>query len=298
MAEPADTGSPGWRLPPDVDAVVAAVLQDGHLVSPSYFAHPRLGLVYRAFVIAQVLDPVMQTPQALALSGELPGRVAAGILSRFGLTGPGSEDWVQVYEHLGGVVAAAVTIARRMRLDVAMRRTIRSAALLHDAAKRRDVERHGPLASSLANEGPELTTAMRAAGYPAGTIRAAVNTGRQDRVFSDETARRQSITGKGIAAAVVALADARCIGGQFCSLDEAQADYLARKADAESQHYFRFHWRRYYDSVQAYLTAQAPWLRLDLTPADIYRDTVLPEVLGLRSTLADRERFALDGRRG
>ena len=170
-------------------------------------------------------------------------------------------------------------------------------ALLHDAAERRDVERHGPLASSLANEGPELTAAMRAAGYPAGTICAAVNTGRQDRAFGDETARQQSITGKGIAAAVVALADARCVGGQFCSLDEAQADYLARKTDAESQRYFRHRWRRYYDSVQAYLRAQAPWLRLDLTPADIYHATVLPEVFGLRSALADSERFALDGQR-
>jgi hypothetical protein len=280
------------KLSPAVEGVIATVLHESNKVSTSFFAHKRLGLVYRAYVISQVLDPRESAEDALASSGELPGEVAARILSSFGLAGPGSEEWVQLYQHLGGVVAAAVTIAKRMSLSPLTTRKIRSAALLHDATKRRDVDRHGPLANSLTNEGSDLADAMRAAGYSEETIASAGNTGRDDRAFDSADARWQSIVDKGLVAAVVALADTRSLGAEFCSLDQAQEQYLRKKEDQESQEFFTRHWRGYYEAVEVYLTSQAPSLDLDISNRQIYDETIFPEVFGVSATAADRLEYS------
>jgi hypothetical protein len=278
-------------LSPSVVDLIAAVLAHGDEARTPYFSHRRLGLVYRAYVISQVLDPLRSTQDPYVAAGEVPGDRAARILGSFGLTGPGSQEWVQLYEHIGGVVAASVTIARRAGLSPSLLSKVRSASLLHDATKRRDVERYGPLANSAANVDHSLEDAMRAAGYSEDTITAAMNTSRAERIFPSQRDRLQNIIGKGIVAAIVALADARNIGAHFCSLRQAQFHYLTSKHDPESQEFFTKHWRIYYETVEDYLQAQAPSLDLRISPEDIYNETVFTEVFGPRASEAVRKLY-------
>jgi len=245
--------------------------------------------VYRSYVISQVLDGVSDLEDPAA---DLPGRRTAEVLSCYGLTGEGSGNWTQLYEHTGGVVAAAVTIARRMRLSAADMEMTRAAAFLHDATKRQDVERNGELSSSLKNTDFSLERTMRRAGYSAGTIAAAMNTGRADRIFSSARARCQSIQDKGVVAAIVGLADTRSLGANFVTLDDALADYLGRKRDAESVEFFTRHWEPYYRAVEEYLIGQSPGLDLQMTVEDIYHETVFTDVFGPEPSRQLKERYA------
>jgi hypothetical protein len=280
---------PRQGLAPAVADVIAAVLHADSRVSPSFFGSRRLGLVYRAFVICQVLD----SPVGGRDVGEgVPGEKAAEVFRSYRLTGHGSENWIQVYEHTGAVVAAAVTIGKRMRLAPGHLADIRAAALLHDASKRADVELHGPLANSLSNLDRGLEDELVGRGYPRRIALAAMNTGRADRTFGSEVSRRRSIWQKGLIAGVVGLADTRTIGAHFCSLAEAQQEYLRTKLDAESVSFFTRHWLPYYLEVEKYLEAQVPGLALSITDQEIYEETVFPEVFGPNPSPGSRMRYA------
>jgi len=175
-----DHPGPQQGLAPAVADVIAAVLHPGGRVSPTFFGSERLGLVYQAFVICQVLD----FPARGREVGEgVPGAKAAEVFRSYRLTGHGSENWIQVYEHSGAVVAAAVTIGKRMRLGHGELADIRAAAFLHDASKRTDIERHGPLANSLSNLGRGLEDELVRRGYPRRVALAVMNTGRADRTL-------------------------------------------------------------------------------------------------------------------
>lgn len=264
-------------LPPEVQGVIATILHPGGQCSDQFFRHPRLGVVYRAYVICQVLD---SPHEADSLAPGVPPSTAARILASFNLTGQGSENWLHLYEHIGGVVAAALTIGKRMGLGANDLAKVRSAALLHDSTKREDVKRHGTLANSLWRTGYRLAKAMRKAGYPQDTIIAAMNTGREGRKFDSDESRRRSIKDKGVVAAIVGLADTLTIGAEFRSLPGALEDYLSRKRDRESQEFFTKYWEPYYRAVESYLTEKSEDLELDMTNEDIYNETVFPEVFG------------------
>jgi hypothetical protein len=278
-------------LPPEVQGVIATVLYQGGQVSDRFFGHPRLGEVYRAYIISQVLDP--PDWRHSSPTGP-PASTAARILASFRLTGDGSENWIQLYEHIGSVVAAAVTISKRLGLSADDLVNVRSAALLHDATKREDVERYGGFANSLGNTDYRLPEILRHAGYPEATITATMNTGRDDRKFDSAGERRRSIVGKGVVAAIVGLADTRTIDADFRSLPEALADYLHKKKDRESQEFFSKYWAPYYQAVEEYLIEQCPGLDLQVTNQDIYRETIFPEVFGFKSSSAiiDRYRYS------
>jgi hypothetical protein len=275
-------------LSPEVQDVISAVLSQGGHPSPRFFRHPRLGEVYRAYVISQVLDTAAGAHNSV--SGP-PASTAAHILASFGLTGQGSENWIQLYEHLGSVVAAAATIGKRMGCSADDLAQIRPAALLHDATKRDDIKRYGRFANSLENSEHRLAEIMRHARYPETVISAAMNTGREDRKFKSAEERRRSIAGKGVVATIVGLADARTIGGDFRSLAGALANYRYRKTDRESQEFFSEHWIPYYRAVETYLTEQCPGLDLRITNEDIYNETVFPEVFGTRPSPAVLDRY-------
>lgn len=280
---------PRQGLAPAVADVIAAVMHPGGRVSPGFFGSERLGLVYRAFVIGQVLD----SPAGGRDVGEgVSGEKAAEIFRSCRLTGYGSENWIQVYEHTGAVVAAAVTIGKRMRLARGELADIRAAALLHDGSKRADVERHGPLANSLSNLDRGLENELIRRGYPRRVALAVMNTGRADRIFGSEVARRRSIWQKGVVAGIVGLADTRTIGAHFCSLAEAQQEYLRTKLDAESVSFFTRDWFPYYLEVEKYLKAQAPDLILGITDQETYEETVFPEVFGPEPSPGVRTRYA------
>jgi hypothetical protein len=283
-------GHAGGRrgLPPEVRGVIATVLHRDGQASDHFFQHPRLGQVYRAYVISQVLDAPDESHYSAA--GPPPSS-AARILTFFHLTGDGSEKWQQLYEHIGTVVAAATTIGKRMGLGPDGLAKVKAAALLHDATKREDVEQHGKLASSLENVGHHLAEVMSHEGYPEDTIAATMNTGRQDRKFDSEKERQRSIAGKGVIAAIVGLADTRAIGADFRALPEALADYLNRKKDRESQDFFSRYWMPYYQGVEAYLTKKCPGLDLQITNEDIYNETIFLEVFGTRSSYAVTDRY-------
>jgi hypothetical protein len=282
------SSSPAQTLPEAVRDVISVILSPSDKISLDYFGNRRLGTVYRGYLISQFLDirSGNVTP-----AGEGPGARMASILAKYRLTGPGSKDWVQVYEHMAGVVAAAVTIAVRMHLNSHDRESVREAALLHDATKREDVERHGALASSLKNTDRSLESSMREGGFSAEIIAAAMNTGRAERQFTSARARNESIHEKGVIAAITGLADTRSIGADFLSLDQTLQRYLERKRDPESQRFFTKDWLSYYRAVEDYLRTKASDLDLTLDSADIYQETVFPEVFGPSPSAAIRSRY-------
>lgn len=219
------------------------------------------------------------------------------MLCEYGLADEAAGNWIQLYEHICGVVAAAVTIATRMRLTEADCEKVRIGALLHDATKRKDVEKHGLLACSEVNRDTSLEFSMLRAGYSEEIICAAANTGRDDRRFDSRAERRRSISAKGITPAIVALADARTPGipgADFVSLAHAQECYLSRKSDPESQDFFNNHWHSYYRAVEDYLRLQAPWLDLNISNKDIYQETIFPAVFGASVSRRTSELYAYD----
>lgn len=275
-------------LPAAVRDVMTAVLSPDGDVSRDFFGHDRLGIVYRAYLILQFLDP----PGCPHPGGsEVPGSRAAEVLSAYRLTGAGASRWIPVYEHTCAVVAAAETIARRMRLDTAELRDIRTGALLHDATKRQDVERHGLLAGSLENTDTTLAQAMRQAGCTEPAILAALNTGRAGRVFASDAARRESIEAGGVVSTIVGLADALSIGSRFVSLTEALGEYLERKRDPESQEFFTRHWAPYYQAAGEYLKERTPGLDLRISAEARYHETVFPAVFGICPPETVRRRY-------
>jgi hypothetical protein len=280
------------NLPPDVQNVIATVLQKDTQTSGRFFGHERIGEVYRCYIIAQFLDAASNSSNTAT---RLPSAWAATILSAFQLTREGSAAWIQLYEHIGSVVAAALTIARRMRLPPKDVEHIRLAALLHDATKRVDIENFGLLANSLRNTNNKLRRTMRAADYPEETIVAVMNTGRSGRIFRSPEARLESIRAKGTVAAVVALADARTIGAEFHSLETALEYYLDKKKDSESQDFFPRHWAPYYHAVESYLEKERPGLSLEITSENIYNETVFPEVFGPSPSRTLRMRYKYSG---
>jgi hypothetical protein len=276
-------------LAPAVSGIISAVLSPSGEASQACFGSKRLGTVYRTYLISQFLD----APKDMAASDDIgPGARVAGILAEYHLADAGSESWLHLYEHIAGVTAAALTIAKRMRLNAGDLEKVRAATLLHDATKRQDIERHGLLASSLENTNHSLAVSMVDAGFSADTIIATMNTGRADRQFSTASERTQSIREKGVIATITGLADARSLGASFLSLDDALQRYLARKKDPESQDFFTKHWLPYYQEAENYLRLKVPDLDLLLDSADIYRETVFPEVFGQSPSKAIRARYA------
>jgi len=282
------------ELSPAVAAVIAAVLARSPNASRRYFGHNRLGDVYRCYMISQVVD---SCDRAQARGSEPSGEAAARILCEYGLADEAAGKWIQLYEHICGVAAAAVTIATRMRLTEADCEKVRIGALLHDATKRKDVEKHGLLACSEGHRDTSLEFSMLRAGYSEESICAAVNTGREDRRFESQTERHRSVSAKGIIPAIVALADARTPvipGADFVSLARAQDYYLRRKPDLESQDFFSNHWPSYYRAVEYYLRRRSPWLDLNISNKDIYQETIFPAVFGASVSRRTCELYAYD----
>jgi hypothetical protein len=270
-------------LSPAVTAVIAAIMQESPNVSIHYFGHERIGQVYKSYMISQVLDPLPSTSTIPRI--RFLGDSAARILCEFGLVGERAGEWAQLYEHICGVIAAAMTIANRMRLKANDREKVRIAALLHDATKRRDVEKYGLLANSEWNEDDALEQSMRRAGYPQDMISAATNTGRGDRRFSHISDMRRNIRRRGVIAAIVSLSDARTPttpGAAFLSLGQARDSYLNRKTDPESQKFFTDCWYPYYHHVEQFLHEECPKLDLTFNNEDIYLETIFPDVFGSR----------------
>ena len=281
-------------LTPAVAAVIAAIMQENPNVSIHYFGHKRIGHIYKGYMISQVLDPPgTSTGQGI----RFPGDSAARILCEFGLVGERAGEWAQLYEHICGVIAAAMTIANRMKLEASDREKVRIAALLHDATKRRDVEKYGLLASSEWNEDDVLEQSMRRAGYPQDIISAATNTGRGDRKFSRIADMRRRIRRRGVIAAIVSLSDARTPttpGADFLSLVQARDSYLDRKTDPESQKFFTDYWYPYYLHVEQFLKEERPELDLAISNEDIYRETIFPDVFGSGPPENIRRRYAFE----
>jgi HD-GYP domain-containing protein (c-di-GMP phosphodiesterase class II) len=127
------TWEKNMALPPVVSAVITAILQESPNTSARYFGQKRIGIVYKGYMISQVLDPA---GIPVGRGYRFPGSAAAAVMCEFGLADESTASWMPLYEHVCGVTAAAMTIAGRMKLGEEDREHVRIAALLHDATKR------------------------------------------------------------------------------------------------------------------------------------------------------------------
>ncbi len=287
-------------LPPDVEDTIQTILsRNPHHAPDDFFDHPEQRDFYVGFMLGQVLD----TPEALEGPGPHPRERIARIFGAYGLNasdGEGVRPWANLYEHISGVTAAALTIGRRMQaagvdidLDV-----VRDAALLHDAPKPGEKARHGTLYNDISNIDHSLTAVLAAEGYLSGKLAAVVtaaeNTSRaalllpgtspsEQRYVSTPAERHTNLQSKPLEAIIVGLADARSFGHHFATVDEARDSYLEnpRKQDPASQAFFRDVWGPYYTAAEEYLEACAPGLNLGAIDDElIFRETIMPEARG------------------
>jgi hypothetical protein len=195
------------------------------------------------------------------------------------LDASGSEEWLNVAEHCIFVAAASLTLARQIEaagqaLDKDM---IIQAAMVHDAAKRIDVEHRKSRESEsydtlLANE-------LILHGYSFEVVIAALNTGRTaDRYIIDPRIRMDHIRHKGPEAAIVGYCDARIRGSHIYSLHAAKEANLLAKTRPDDIKFFSHYWWSYYKAVESYLRHLCPHLDpASLTDEAIYQ-TISQEV--------------------
>jgi len=192
------------------------------------------------------------------------------------LDAEGSEDWLNVVEHNVFVAAASLTLAEQMKkagIEVDTNLVVR-AAIVHDAAKRLDVEQR----TSRNAESYDLTLGrvLVKNGYDLAEIYAAQNTGRlADRYITDPAIRLRQIAMKPIEANIIAYCDARTRGSRMYSIAQAQKDNLALKKSPADQEFFTYYWAPYYEALEGYLKGIAQ----SVSPANI-ADDVIYKTLG------------------
>lgn len=297
------------------DAVIGVLPESEHPMAAG-IVDPETGSDYRGYLIHMLLRDQDEEldHQSVSPAPLISPEGIAKIYDHYGLTGEDNgQIWLQLHGHVAGTVAAATTISNRMlRAGVEHDQgAVVTAALLHDVAKGKEIKQHGELASSLANTDHTIEDVIRVVMAEEGvdpeqierTIVATTNTGRKDRIFTDENgdddpaARMASIEGKGIEAAIVGLADARSVHMDFLSIEAAKAHYLARKKDPESVAFFNHHWPVYYETVSDWLTQMAPHLDLEATDKwAVHDETIFPTIHGIdaREWGAYRDAFSSD----
>jgi hypothetical protein len=191
------------------------------------------------------------------------------------LDSEGSGEWLNVVEHNVFVAAASLTLARQLQTagaEVNTAMIVRS-AIVHDAAKRFDVEQR----TSRNAESYDLTLGrvLLKHGYDLAEIYAAQNTGRlADRYITDPELRRKHIAMKPIEANIIAYCDARTRGSHMYSMTRALKDNLALKQSAADQEFFIYYWAPYYQALEAYLKAYCRTVDPRLITDDVVYKTV------------------------
>lgn len=202
---------------------------------------------------------------------------------------PESKDWHNVVEHCMVVAAGALTLGKQLRqagVAVDLNTLVRS-AIIHDASKRRDIERKVSREDESTDTSFE-TTASRY-GYSVEEIANAKNTGRlPDRYIKDPVERTRAIAEHSIEATIIGYVDARTRGLRLVGLAKALRESIAAKAKDEA--FFINHWYPYYRTVEHYLKSLAP----SFDPAMLNDQTVFETVQRMQADiLVSRESLAV-----
>jgi hypothetical protein len=202
------------------------------------------------------------------------------VFTDFGMVGTeGAEQWANVVEHNIFVAASCLALGKKLLEDGALVNLdllVRS-AIVHDAAKRFDVESRGSRDAEPYDH--LLATVLLNHGYSYAEIEAAKNTGRNaDRFITDPQDRLEQIRLKGIEAAIIGYCDARIRGSRLYTLEESLQDNLGVKTDDKSMRFFCDKWYPYYRAVEKYLTELDPGLDPRFLDNDAVFATVQREV--------------------
>ena len=190
------------------------------------------------------------------------------VLKDAGLLGKENKDWRNVTEHVLVTSALAGFLARQLRdkgCDIDPQ-IIESAAVLHDASKRLDVEKKVRYGTEK-KEGA-LIDLLKKFGYSKEFIENCSYTARVPGIFLEDEKQDEAIRGKNLEYLVVAYSDARIRNVNVVSLEEAR-DKNKQKAPKDSDFYDK--WYIFYKKVESRILREIG----DIKPEDINNERVL-----------------------
>lgn len=174
------------------------------------------------------------------------------VLKRAGLLGGGNRAWRNVPEHVLVVAAVASHLARLINSTgrEVNGEMVETAAILHDASKRRDVE-SGVRYDEEQKRG-RLRDLLGESGYSAELIKVATYTARVPEIYLSEEEQDKAIANRSLEQLIVAYADARVRNVLVVSLGEAR-DGNKKKNPKDAEFYDR--WYEFYQKVEKGLSS-------------------------------------------
>lgn len=170
------------------------------------------------------------------------------ILRDAGLLGKENQDWRNVAEHSLVVGALAGLLAGELKkqgLDIDPE-MVESAAILHDASKRLDIEKG--VRYSTEKEQGELNDLLTKSGYTDEFIKISSYAGRVPEIYLEGEEQDREIDKRTIQQLIVAYSDAKIRNVNVVSLEDAR-DANKRKASHDENFYDK--WYSFYKKVEA-----------------------------------------------
>lgn len=180
------------------------------------------------------------------------------VLKMAGMLGKDKRDWRNVPEHLlvvGGLASSLTQLVKSAggSVDVNM---VETAAILHDAAKRIDVEQEVRWDKEKKEGG--LRNLLQKAGYSEELIEAASYTARVPEIYLSPQEQDRAIAAKPLEHLIVAYADARVGNVEIVTLGQAR-DKNKQKNPADAEFYDR--WYGFYKKVESRIFSQTGTLK-------------------------------------
>jgi hypothetical protein len=196
------------------------------------------------------------------------------VLRESRILGQENIDWRNVSEHVLVTGAFAGFLAQAARnegenIDVDL---MESAAILHDAGKRLDVEK-GVRYDTEKNEG-QLENILRGAGYSEEVIKICQSSGKDPAIFLEQEDQDKDLASRSLSQLIMAYVDARTRNVNIVSLEEAR-DQNKKKVPKDADFYDD--WFRFQKKIESIIFQRIK----NLKPEDI-NSGVIEEYLATR----------------
>ena len=168
------------------------------------------------------------------------------ILRRSGVLGKKNENWRNVSEHVLVVAAFSKFLADKIKTEDIDRKEIISAAILHDAAKRIDVE--AGVGYDREREEGAFKKILKKEGYSDEFIELCDWGGRTPEIFYSEEDQDADIAARPVAQLILAYADTRTRNTDVVTLEEAR-DKNKEKVPKDVDFYDQ--WYAFYKKVES-----------------------------------------------
>ena len=168
------------------------------------------------------------------------------ILRKSGVLGKKNEDWRNVSEHVLVVAALSKFLADKIKTEDINKETLISAAILHDVAKRIDIE--GGVGYDREKKEGASKKILKAEGYSDEFIELYDWGGRTPEIFYGEEDQDADIAARPIAQLILAYADTRTRNADVVTLEEAR-DKNKKKVPKDADFYDQ--WYTFYKKIRS-----------------------------------------------